>query len=576
MAAQWTRAAQRRLLLLTTLWTVAALLGALHSWKFREAMNPDGISYLDMADAWSRSGWRAMINGYFSPLYAILLGAGLKVLSPPPYHEFPAVHAVNFAIYLLTLACFHFFLSGMIQRLRKVEGGNPLPEWIWLTAGYGLFIWSSLYLIRIELVNPDMLASGILYLGAGALLRMPSAGPAWRASFLLGVILGLGYLTKTVLFPIAFVFLIAAALTAGSFRRGVQVVLTALLVFLAIASPWIVAISRSRGFFTIGESSKLAYPMMVNEYPIIHWRGEPPGSGVPAHPTRKLLDDPAVYEFGSPIRGTYPPWYDPAWWNLGMKPAFSLRRELSVILRHLIAYLGRFVIDDGFLLAAAVALWRMGGRQWPDRSRRAIICATLIPAVTGLGLYALVWVEWRYLGGFLLLFWMGVLALASGNIAPDHRKIPEYIGAGVVAVIVLRLVWSAYTIMEVPAREPEARRVAVALNEMGVRPGSPVAVIGNSHLAFWARLARVRITAEIPEDLWDWEIRQPHPNDVDRFWQADAAAKARVMDVFAATGAEAVITKPPFTEIARGWRRLGNTDYYAYLFKRGPEVSRKE
>src|SRR6185369_13250535 len=47
---------------------VAAVLGALQAWDRRYAMNPDGISYLDVADAYLRGDWAVAVNGYWSPL----------------------------------------------------------------------------------------------------------------------------------------------------------------------------------------------------------------------------------------------------------------------------------------------------------------------------------------------------------------------------------------------------------------------------------------------------------------------------------------------------------------------------
>src|SRR5258708_5884113 len=48
---------------------VVALLGLLQAWDFRFEMNPDGISYLDMAEAFLRDGYSGLVNGYWSPLY---------------------------------------------------------------------------------------------------------------------------------------------------------------------------------------------------------------------------------------------------------------------------------------------------------------------------------------------------------------------------------------------------------------------------------------------------------------------------------------------------------------------------
>src|SRR3954467_6241329 len=46
----------------------AALVAAAHTWTYRfRLVNLDSVSYLDIADAWRTAGWRAAINGYWSP-----------------------------------------------------------------------------------------------------------------------------------------------------------------------------------------------------------------------------------------------------------------------------------------------------------------------------------------------------------------------------------------------------------------------------------------------------------------------------------------------------------------------------
>ena len=49
------------------------------------------------------------------------------------------------------------------------------------------------------------------------------------------------------------------------------------------------------------------------------------------HPTRKIYDDPTMYEFGTPFKVTYPPWYDPSYWYEGVKLTLDPREQLSVV-----------------------------------------------------------------------------------------------------------------------------------------------------------------------------------------------------------------------------------------------------
>src|SRR5262245_31889130 len=103
-------------LMRVTCWVVALVLGAAQAWVTRFTMNPDGVSYLDIGDAYWRGDWHNAINAYWSPLYSWILGLLLKALRPSSYWEYPLVHLVNFLIYVAALACFEFFLGTFIRQ----------------------------------------------------------------------------------------------------------------------------------------------------------------------------------------------------------------------------------------------------------------------------------------------------------------------------------------------------------------------------------------------------------------------------------------------------------------------------
>ena len=82
-------------------------------------------------------------------------------------------------------------------------------------------------------------------------------------------------------------------------------------------------------------------------------------------------------------------------------------------------------------------------------------------------------------------------------------------------------------------------------------------MIGHSPEAYWARLARVRIVAEIPE--WG----------VENFWAADPDIKQRVLETFARTGAKVIIAeRVPASPSTSAWQRIAQTDYYVRLSSR--------
>src|SRR4026209_1598143 len=95
---------------------LACLFGAIGAWLMRGAMNPDGISYLDLSDQWLEHPFRGVVNGYWSPAYPLVLALFRFVLRPSPGHEFQVVHLANFAIYLVALLTFSFLVSELLRK----------------------------------------------------------------------------------------------------------------------------------------------------------------------------------------------------------------------------------------------------------------------------------------------------------------------------------------------------------------------------------------------------------------------------------------------------------------------------
>ncbi len=95
--------------------------------------------------------------------------------------------------------------------------------------------------------------------------------------------------------------------------------------------------------------------------------------------------------------------------------------------------------------------------------------------------------------------------------------------------------------------------VAEGLRRLGTQPGDRVVGLSRVAEAHWARLAGVKIVAEIP--LGDESI----------FWAATPSEKQKVFQAFASTGARFVVTKnPPACAQADGWVPLGRTGFYAF------------
>ena len=194
-------------------WALAiiAAIGLIRDWVGRYSMDPDGISYLDLGDAFFHRKWFDAVNGYWSPLYSWLLGSAMFVTKPTRQWEFPVVHVVNFIIYLAVLAGFEFFLRSLLPRVASARneamrvgdaGGassGGLSRVAILAIAYSLFLWTSLELISIWGVSPDLCVAGFVYVIAGLLLRIRGQG-SLSLYLILGVALGLAYLPRQLCF----------------------------------------------------------------------------------------------------------------------------------------------------------------------------------------------------------------------------------------------------------------------------------------------------------------------------------------------------------------------------------------
>jgi hypothetical protein len=211
-----------------------------------------------------------------------------------------------------------------------------------------------------------------------------------RPYIALGWVLGLGYYAKSVVLVMGFVLLI---LLLASRRRSLKRTLIAIAAMLLLAAPQILLVSKRVGHLSIGETGRLNYLWWVNGIqPFVGWTGTP-GGDVPAHGPRTIFDNPQVLEFATPIAGTYPLWYDPAYWYEGANARFNASQQIVALRRSLQFYAGIFIDLKypiaGFVVLSLFALWRRGSPNWN-------YLWLLIWSIAILFMYALEFTEYRY------------------------------------------------------------------------------------------------------------------------------------------------------------------------------------
>lgn len=557
--------------------SIAIAIGGIHTWAavVNYSMNEDGISYLDIGDAYFRGDWQAAINSVWSPMYSWILGAVMWIVKPSMQWEFPLVQIVNFAIYMVALICFEFFWR-QVTNYHWYNAGDfgedsilRLPDWAMWAMGYLIFVISSLHLIEIWAVTPDMLMSGFVYLASGIILRLRMTSISLLQFVLLGLVLGLGYLAKAVMFPLAFFFLVVAFFSVKESKRAALGVGCALLVFALIAGPFIAMISHAKGNLTFGDAGKLTYAKHVNGVQYPHWIGDRHGNGTPAHPSRKIFDSPPIYEFGAPIAGTYPISHDPAYWYEGVVARFDLKNQLNMLLTSMLFYFDLFFYQQAGLLFGIIMLFMFRLRR-PLNTRGLVLkYGLIIPSVVAFGFYALVTAVGRYIGVFVVLFWSDLL---SNVRLPDNqinRKLASLLPIIMVIFLLLNIVAFNFEGLRTLTGGGNRQQLAVkkyrspswpgevaeALYRNGMKSGDKVAIVGYAFDAYWARLGRFKIVAE----MLGWEA--------DPFWLGSPSFQSRIIDAFRSTGASAIIAEdvPSYARI-NGWRQIKDTNHFVYLF----------
>jgi hypothetical protein len=527
------------------LFTAALLLGLVQSWANRFYMGNDGVSYLDMSDAYLHGDWHTAINGSWNPLYAWLIGVGFLVFRPSPYWEYPVVQLVNFMVYAVTLASFEYFLRGWLKS--KNRSGNDVAVRI---IAYGLFIWSSLILIGVWTVNADMLVAASLYATLGLLIRAHQEETVSALTpVLLGVTLAAGYYSKAVMFPVSLVLLMIAWVILR--WRGA---LTAAFVFALLSAPLIAGLSKSTGHLTIGDTGRVNYAWYVDGIPFRYWQGGPARAGVPLHPPKVELNSPRVYDFESAFpQATYPLWYDFAYWYQGIHTWFAPRREASVIRSNLEWTLELLAKQGiGFLLGWGIC-FILSKRKADFLKNVASMWPAWVASLVAILLYCAVHIEARYIGT------LAVLLMLTAFSATDITK--KRLAAGIALVGLLCAISfaagptaGAHYLPWGNKSSNDSWQVAAGLEEMGLHPDDKVASVCYSNRAnvLWARLARAHIVAET-----DW--------DVD-FWRLSAIDQRHVLDTLAQSGALMAVSDvtPSDPAHAVGWRQVGTTKYYAY------------
>lgn len=537
------------------------VLSLLDQWFFRYSMNPDGVSYLDLGDALWAGDWHSALNSYWSPLYGWIAALFVRVLHTSIAWEFPAVHLLNVIILSMALFAFEFFWSEVLTSSGVDEWSVTSQQYVW-ALGYLIFLRIHFELDWLGVVTPDQLVAALTYVILALLLRAITCQkkvPGW----LFGTCCGFAYLAKTPMMIFGLislaVFLIVSRKAYGSLRPFAW----SLALFLLVVVPFVAAISIEHQRLTFGDAGRMNVAWHVNNtFPnYVFWRGSELAGPNAEHPVRLVNAWPAVFEFASPIKGTYPLWYDPSYWYAGADTHFSASRAIRRAVTGSRTIAGFALKEQGALVVVAAMVFTLSGNFKRAWQRWLKYWPLLVPAIAYLGVFsALIW-EPRYtLAESVVL--CGITAISG--LADSDRCHSRILKAAAWSLGIVVCPLAIQGAMEAYSKGLESERqvkVAEALRDFGLQPGDRVAVIGNGMTAFWARLLGVRIIAEVPSNP---DVGNPAA----AFWKSQLANESVVLGRLVRAGAIAAIAENVPDRLPPGWFQVSNSKYAICWLKR--------
>jgi hypothetical protein len=328
-------------------------------------------------------------------------------------------------------------------------------------------------------------------------------------------------------------------------------------------------LSWSKGRLTFGESRVVSYAWFRG-IPYRHWQGS--ATNRLAHPTRLVVETPATFEFATPLRGTYPVWYDPSYWYEGVKADWDLRATAAAVVTGLREYYELVVVHlNGALFTGLLIVVGFGWRE-RSRWRPPPSWPLIVVGVAGLCMYLLVAVLPRYAAPFLVLAWIGVLdAMRLPRRSEAHRLL-NATGAAMVLGVALSLVIGfgprfgramADVLDGESVTEHPQWAIATGLQDLGLQPGDRIAQVHPfgasatwSGMMAWARLGRFRIVADVP------------PESAADYWSATADRRSAVHNAFRSAGAVGAVTcSPPIDADLSQWTAVNGTSCYVQFLR---------
>lgn len=525
------------------IWSLAIAAGAMQAWAYRWTVNPDGISYIDIAREWMlRPGLHA-VSTCWSPMFSWCLALVAAISGADPLHWLAVGHAVSALYFVGTL-------WSAAALARRVGPGREIGA-VALASALAAVVLAGTVSIDPEVLTPDILLCWMTVLAscfALDVVEAPSqAGPALK----LGLVLGVAYLAKAIALYIAGTMCVAVVV-AGMILRRSRLRAGAIVAagFLAVAGPWIAVQSRASGAFTTGSAGRVTYAQEVLGVPrlglLMPQDGVTPGSSV-ARGVSLVSTTPWLVRADSTLPGLSPIPYDVSrWLGSDASPVLDVAALWQKFLQQWLGSWPPFALALSLLVALLLR-----ARGAVERRTWATLIVLGAPLFTVGGMYLLILAEPRYLAPLwlpLAIVAPSLLAGAQQDAAHSQQSrhawslaLLTFFAIGAAPALLRNVTYVVADLRGIDLVPESVRPQLDFLERSGVVPGEQVALIGDPFEVGWAVPLGVRL-ALITPGLLQGEI----------FVAMSAAERAALLQTLHGAGIRHLIVRLPVSREVTG------------------------